>query len=678
MAGVVFAAAVVRRFPRSAVLAAVLAAGVLSGAAAAKRIEAAAAVAVVPGEVTIEAVVMTDPIPQDQGWRLLMRVRAVSGRGDIAAGSVVNAEHGEVLDVMGAVAGDIVVVAGALRDEPGRLRGEPHRAALRNARVVRRTPASDVWFAAGNAMRQLVLGRLAPHSHKPEGALLAGFLVGDTTRLPQDQLDDLRSSGLTHYVAVSGSNVALFLGAWWLVVGPIGLDPRWRAASGLVALIVFVVATRWEPSVVRAAAMAAVVLVGRTLSIPVDPWRALGVAVTVLLLVSGDLAADVGFQLSAFATAGVLIGMRVQPGRRPEWLWSIVTATIGAQLAVLPVLLLTFGTVPLLSPVANVVAAPLVGAATVMGGIGVMLGVDALTELGLLAGKGVLIVADHAAGWPQLGTLAAVATVVAGAGLRSPRWRMPSAAGLAGWLVVAALPVAPPHGAQLAFLSVGQGDAILIADGDRAVALVDGGRDPEVLEAALDRHGIRSIELVVVTHGDADHAAGLTGIVPAYGVAEVWYPAAQTPGPIVEDLLAEAAIAGAVTLAAATGIRRRVGTIDIQVLSPARRFAADNDGSIVLWVDAGGATALLTGDVEAVGQAELPDVRPDILHVPHHGSATTDLDWLASTVGSVAVISVGPNRFGHPSPAVLATLAHTNADVYVTQVDGDVVVPLDP
>ncbi len=124
------------------------------------------------------------------------------------------------------------------------------------------------------------------------------------------------------------------------------------------------------------------------------------------------------------------------------------------------------------------------------------------------------------------------------------------------------------------------------------------------------------------------------------------------------------------------GDRGSLGDLRFDVLAPGRRYAAENDGSIVLWVAAAGATALLTGDVEAVAQGELPPLRPAILQVPHHGSATTDLRWLRETVGTVAVISVGPNTFGHPTQTVLDALAGTPARVFLTQRDGDVVIPL--
>ncbi len=650
-----------------------LAAGVLSGAAAARRIEASAAAHVVPGEVVAGGVVTTDAMPADDLWVMLMRVETIAGSGFIPAGAVVAVE---TLEPAG-VAGDTVRVRGALRDRPGRLRADPYRALVRDAGVDQIDAASGL-FGVGNALRGYLLGRLAPYLERPEGALLSGFLVGDTTQLTQGDLDNLRSSGLTHYVAVSGSNVALFLGAWWLVVGPLRFDPRLRAATGLLALGVFVVATRWEASVVRAAAMAAVVLCGSIAGVRIEPWRALGVAVTGLLLFAGDLAVDVGFQLSAGATAGVLVAMRIPVTRQPRWVWSIVHATVGAQLAVLPVLLFTFGTVPMFSPVANVIAAPLVTLATVLGGAGLVTGLDPLIEAGLLAARGVLVLADHAGGWPQLGAVGAGFTVAGVVALRARRTRGPAVAGMAAWLLVASVPVPLPDVAQVVFLDVGQGDAILITDGAGSVALVDGGRDPDVLLAALARHGITHIDLLIATHGDVDHVGGLPQVVASFEVEEFWHPRLQPQSPALDDLTAAAARSGARVTAAGSGDIAQLGPVHLQVLSPSRRFAGDNDGSVVLWVAAGGVSVLLTGDIEAVGQAELPELHPDILHVPHHGSATTDLDWLTRTVGDIAVVSVGANTYGHPSPLVLDLLRSRSAAVYVTQEHGDVVIPLAP
>ena len=107
-------------------------------------------------------------------------------------------------------------------------------------------------------MRDRVIDRLRPL----EGGrgLLAGFMVGDTSGVDEVDQSAMRRAGLSHFTAVSGSNVAIFLGLLYLVVGPIGIGPKRRAVLGLLGLPVFAAATRFEPSVLRASAMAGLVL----------------------------------------------------------------------------------------------------------------------------------------------------------------------------------------------------------------------------------------------------------------------------------------------------------------------------------------------------------------------------------------------------------------------------------
>ena len=114
----------------------------------------------------------------------------------------------------------------------------------------------------------------------------------------------------------------------------------------------------------------------------------------------------------------------------------------------------------------------------------------------------------------------------------------------------------------------------------------------------------------------------------------------------------------------------------MRALGPDRRYATDNDGSIVLLISVGETQALLPGDIGEVAQRDLPPVRPDLLLVPHHGAATTDLGWLQETVGPVAVISVGPNSYGHPDPAVLGALAEAGAQVLTTWEQGDIAIAM--
>jgi competence protein ComEC len=502
--------------------------------------------------------------------------------------------------------------------------------------------------------------------------LLAGFLIGDTSGLSRPDLEALRRAGLTHFVAVSGSNVALVLGAWWLIVAPLGAGVRLRAVTGMLVLIVFVVATRWEASVIRAATMAALGLGGRLVGVPIDAWTALGGAVAILLAVSGDLAYDVGFQLSVVATAGVLAGMRLGAGRRPRLLWGALAATVSAQAAVAPLLLLHFGTVPLLAPVANLVAAPLVTGATALAGVGVIVPWDVPLGVAKLMGRVVLEVARLAGGWPQLGPLAAAVTIGGVALAWGTRLRLVVVGAIMVAGLSAALPPGPPQDPTVTFLDVGQGDAVLLREPSGATGLVDGGRDPAVLLDALRRYGVDRLDLVVATHGDTDHVGGLAGLSQSVEVGRFWAPADQGVSDLLQEIVDAMESKGVSIDAVSAGNDARLGEFRLSVLGPQRRYAAENDGSVVLWLESRGTSVLLPGDIGAIAQRDLGPLDPDVLLVPHHGAATTDLDWLTRTLGSLAVISVGRNSYGHPDPAVMDAIIRSGSSVVTTLESGDV------
>ncbi|MFQ5555139.1 MAG: ComEC/Rec2 family competence protein [Acidimicrobiia bacterium] len=667
-------ALVARRYRRPAAI--VFVAAAASGAFAGVRVASNTEPQLPVGRVTIQATAETDPFEGRYGSSFVVRPSAIAFETgwEPWTGPLLLVRTGEAADV---AVGSLIEVTGVVREAVGVTRGLRSSGELRTASVLSVAASDAPHLVLGNGLRRRVQTGLADRSEDPAAALLAGLLIGDVAALPEDELDDLRRSGLTHFVAVSGGNVALFLAAWWLVSAPLGIGPRIRAATGLLALVVFVVATRWEPSVVRAATMASIVLGGRLLAVPVGPWTALGTAVTVLLLVSGDLATSLGFQLSVLATAGVIAGSRLFEGRRPKFAWAALGATMSAQAAVLPLLLAVFGTVPSSAPVANVVAAPLVALATSIGGIGALAGIQTVTSVGVAISGAILTVARVASSWPQLGLPGVAAVVTVGVGLRTKATR-PLALAVGIFTVSTIMPRSAPWPAAptVSFLDVGQGDATLLRSPDGAVALVDGGADPRLMRTRLGEREVARIDLLVVTHGDIDHFGGLQGVTGNYDVGVLWLPAYATLGPELSRLAAVAAEQGVAVRTVEAGDGGTVGTFRLSVLGPGRRFAGDNDGSVVILVEAGGSTVLLGGDVEAVAQGELPVLRPDVLLVPHHGSATTDLRWLRETAGPLAVISVGDNAYGHPSPAVVDALDEAGTSVHLTSTDGTVDVRL--
>ncbi len=527
---------------------------------------------------------------------------------------------------------------------------------------------SNPIMVSGNAIRSAVTNRY-DGTYRPDG-LLSGFLTGDTDHMRVTDQENLRLAGLSHFVAVSGSNVALFLAVWWFVTAPISMHPQVRVLVGGVGLWIFAVVTRWESSVMRASVMAAVPLVGGWIGVPVDPWMALGTAVTFLILMSGQLIGEVGFQLSVLATAGVLTGLAFAKGRRPRWVFIPLFTTLGAQVAVAPLLLAVFGTVPLLAPVTNVVVAPIIAVSTVVGALGVVFAPAAVVAR--LGASFVLWVAEVAAHGPQLGIPGVVVCTLI---LAAVFFRITRPIALAGGFVCAVVLLSGgsgwPADPLLTVLDVGQGDAILIQDPSGESLLFDGGSDPRVLDRALRRHGVRSVGTVVVSHGDNDHAGGLTEIVRTSNAGRLIVSAFSSD----IDLVAAATEAGVHVTTARAGDRIRVGTIVLDVLSPSRRFASTNDGSLVLFVRTE-VSVLLPGDIEAVGQNELPPLRPDVMVVPHHGSATTDPRWLSDTLGARAILSYGPNRYGHPHPTIVSLLEDSGAEIASTATDGDIEIVL--
>ena len=217
-----------------------------------------------------------------------------------------------------------------------------------------------------NRLRGLVLDGTRP-APATERALLAGLLLGDTRSIPATTVREFRDAGLTHHLAVSGENVAFVLALFGPVLRRLGF--RGRFVAGLAVIVVFGTMTRWEPSVLRAVAMAGCAMFAGFLGRPAQGLRVLVLAVSGLLLADPFLMHSVGFLLSCGATVGIAllsapIAARL-PG--PHALRDPLAVTVAAQVGVAPVLLPVFGSLPLASLPANVLAAPLMGPITIGG-----------------------------------------------------------------------------------------------------------------------------------------------------------------------------------------------------------------------------------------------------------------------------------------------------------------------
>ena len=345
-----------------------------------------------------------------------------------------------------------------------------------------------------------------------------------------------------------------------------------------------------------------------------------------------------------------------------------------------PILLATFGELPLWSPVANVLSAPLVVGATGLGGVGTVIGLDLLIGVGAVLARVVLAIADLFSGFPRIGWIATL--ILTGLGIiaiKSRRLR-PYAimAGSVGVCLLTATSFpffqfsgSPTRPAFVA-LDVGQGDALLLLGEQGETVLIDGGSDSTLLREGLARFDVSAIDLLILSHAHFDHYGGLIEMAGSLHIGQVWY--APFPGQseqylrLVEDLQTRTRVT-----VPALG-NHRIGSIGLEVLGPIRRYASLNDQSLAIRATLGRSRVFLSGDMEVFSQAEMDPPQVEVLKVPHQGAATSDPDWLVNTGASVAVVSVGPNRFGHPSAELLGILEEAGMEIRRTDQEGDVVV----
>lgn len=555
-------------------------------------------------------------------------------------------------------------------------------------------------------------------------ALLPGLVVGDTSRITPELDEAFKETDLAHTLAVSGSNLTIILA---LLLGPpglaqhverrglaprLGVPLRTTALLGGALTLGFVVVCRPDPSVLRAAACGAIVLLALATGRRRSLIPALATAVLLLVLYDPWLATSYGFLLSVLATGALLTlaprwSAALRRRRVPPRLAEALAAAGAAQALCAPVVAVLSARVSLVAVPCNLLVEFAVAPATVLGfaalatapvamPVAEALAWCASWPAGWIAGVARTGAALPGGGvdWPGswggafLLALATAGAVLLGRWLLRYPWLCAVCAVSLLLVVVQPPPLTrvltgwPPPGWRLAMCDVGQGDATVLAAGGGAGVVVDAGPDPVPVDRCLTALGITRVPLVVLTHFHADHVAGLPGVLRGREVGAIQTTGFEEPVEQVAFVRKEAQAREVPVVRAAAGERRRVGALDWEVLwpppSPAPRPDGPNDASVTLLVRVAGLRMLLLGDLEPTAQQALlrspaaPLVRGvDVLKVAHHGSAYQDPELIHAVAPRLALISCGAdNTYGHPAPSTVAALRAGGAVVLRTDRDG--------
>lgn len=556
-----------------------------------------------------------------------------------------------------------------------------------------------------------VVGVIEKIFGEPQSALLAGLLLGDND-FSEEWKDRFVATGTSHIVAASGTNVAIVASVLFSIAIYAGIRRQEAYPVILLGIAAFVIVAGMEAAVTRAGIMAALVLTAKQAGRKTSPRNILLLTVAGMLLVEPRLLRDdVGFQLSVASTIG-LLWLSKPFSEKLSWipetlgLRESLATTLAATIATLPVVFIAFGRIVFVGPMANLFVLPFLPYAMSLGAVATVLGaVD--TSLGtLLAGPAwvcltaILELIRVFASVPELYSGIALGVLLflfAISFVRPPIAKEQESPARLHALLLPLMLFVLVAGVLLArqvsisglpksndvtvwVFDVGQGDGIFI-DGPERDVVLDGGPSAVMVEkiSSVLPWWDRSIDTMIVTHPHADHLAGLVPVLERYRVHEILD---DDQGYGTLEFEEYERIAGERRRVVAAGeVIELGGGATLTAVWPMATYAGDfledpNDGSLIFVLEVHGYKMLLTGDAGiAEEQAIIEQVGDiDVLKVGHHGSDTsTSQQLLTSSTPEIAIISVGEdNSYGHPSEFVEARLENIGAEVYRTDLHGDV------
>lgn len=567
---------------------------------------------------------------------------------------------------------------------------------------------SEITVVPGKAtlpqrLRMWLHNRIMTLYEGDEAGVLLAILTGDRSGLSFRTRNELSVAGLSHAIAVSGMHISMLVTLVGLLCGK---NPRLTAIVGIPVITVFSLMTGASASVCRAAFMYVLVLLSPAFGREHDGLTALGGAALLLLLIDPWTVADVSFQLSFAAVAGLtllsgpvqkkLLAKQKDPSQFLQKVVAILSATLSATIATLPLTLIYFKQISLVSLGVNMLCLWAVTAvftlgliSCFLGGVGAVLAwpVTVLVKY-VLALCRVIAVCPYAAAnrynpvlmvWacgayvlilcvilcrrklPAVWTMSLL-TVTFLASVVFGRWQL-----CRNYMTFTAV-------------DVGQGQCLVLQSRDFTAVIDCGGSYPEDAgeEAARLLHsaGITQVDALIVTHYDEDHSGGAGQLMHRVKADRIFAPDYPCEEREVLELAAKTAQVPVSFVTEQALIEFETGHIRLMAAEPGTE---GNDASLCVLANAAGYDILVTGDRGGRGELALlakwplPDV--DLLVAGHHGAADSTSKLLLEHVKPEKVlISAGKNnRYGHPSEETLQRIADTGAEVLRTDLFGTII-----
>lgn len=562
----------------------------------------------------------------------------------------------------------------------------------------------SIVIETGIKLRQKVLNIIDNLQDEKEASLLKSILVGHTKDLEPDTIYNLRQVGFAHILCVSGVNIAYLIMLVKYILEAIGLHKRLVNPLLILSLGLYVLIVGFTPSMIRAAVMLILTLVGEIFFYKSNSISNLALAALIIIMINPLYIYDIGFQFSFSATMGIILFVDnvkewLKLLKIPNGIISVILVTVVAQIWLIPLEVYHFNRFSVGSLFTNAVVSFVHSATIIAGIVMVIIGSISYTLAKPIAIivkfllNIILIMSEKLTKIPfisidniYIGLTFVIAyyilLFVIYAYKRNDKLRiflqrnkMIIASII---LVLTCVNIFIPKDLRVDFIDVGQGDCTLIKTVSGKNILIDGGEDVKVSD--IIKNNVTKIDVMIATHGHMDHIGGLFNVVDSMKVEKLIIPDTKYMGE-TNKLLAQID-------KTKTNVYRVSCNdyIDIDeytklfVLNPKRnsKLEGENANSLVFKLKYKDVCFLFTGDLTNVSENEMlkyhDNLKSDVLKVAHHGSEySTGEKFLDAVLPKVAVISVGENnRFNHPSDNVLDKLNKRGTKVFRTDKNGQI------
>ena len=610
--------------------------------------------------------------------------------------------------------------------------------AARDIRVEGPAPGVEAWLAR---LRSRFAGAIEARLPALDATVLEGVLWGDRAELPAALRQEFSDTGTVHVLTTAGLHLGIMAALIAKLLSWLPLPRAARMSLIVCAAWAYAALAGLHVPTIRAAAMLTAGIAAFESGRGRTPSAVLAAAAFAVGLPQPLAVLSPSFSLSFACVGGIALlgpaleslGMRADSGLERH-VWELARTSAVVQVALWPLQALYFNAFTPYAIAANMLVVPLIGAVMACGAAFVAVAIVApwacfpLANLSWWGVTAVTTVVNRASSLPHAHidmpppshaflilywiALSAFALAVkrCAPGGALVRWSIAAASALAVVYCIPGIRAALDPALHFDAIDVGQADCILIRAPGMHAMLVDGGGKLERAGASgqvvaqpigdviaaktvmpfLLRHWVLRLDAVVLTHPHGDHAGGLPMILSRERVGAMYDSAQLYGGPAYHRALAVMRDRHIPWRRAVRGVAFDLGPVaHVRVLAPEIPLltgtASDiNNNSVVLRVEFGRETILMTGDAQSEAEARLlshggADLRADILKVGHHGSAYSSMPaFLTAVHPKIAIISCGlHNVFGHPSPKTLAALRAAGATVYRTDLDGGISVAVD-